>query len=390
MSTLDSLGKSIGEVIDERMSSPLISSFTIAWGIINYKFFVILFSDTPVKQTFLMIHEMFPDAWDLALRGFIYPLLAALFYLFVLPKPSQFVYEHWRKLQKWKNDTNYKYDSEAYETLAKSRAQRERINELVSELKNLNAENEQMRLDAKEQHREIIELKARTVGEEVDALKEVLHNVTQEREEFRKELDERGEELRRTREIFLREKTELLQKNEAHLAEKAKIQQHLSISQSELASLRKQFSDSEVQRQAIQQKLDAAEDEHLNALAEVERVLAESSRNRALDDKTLSPGEKLVSRLMAEDLVKSPFDVDQLSILKVVGENRGASAEGLYKISPLSDVHIDYCLVELTNQGFVGVNHGGDYEDASYYLTQEGRRVYVRAAQLQKTAEIAR
>jgi len=42
-----SLGKSIGDFVEERLTSPLISSFGLAWAAVNYKFFVILFSKNP-------------------------------------------------------------------------------------------------------------------------------------------------------------------------------------------------------------------------------------------------------------------------------------------------------------------------------------------------------
>jgi len=381
MSALDSLGKSIGEVVDERMSSPLISSFALAWSIINYQFFVILLSKTPVSETLHLIKiYCFPDYIAGALYGILFPLIAALFYLFVLPKPSQFVYEHWRKLQKWKNDTNYKYDSEAYETLAKSRTQRERINELTSEVKNLNAENEQMRLDAKEQMREIAELKARTIGEEVDALKDVLHNVTQERETYKLELERMSEEFERLTEKHSAETTELIRTVELRQAERAKLQQHLSEAQAERSALQKEIGEVQAKLRETDAKLGSAEEEHLKAVAELELHL---NSQREADDSDVSPlRERIIRSLKKEGLVTPSFDDNQLSVLQGVGHNRGATARHLYEILELSNVHIDFCLVELANEELVEAVQEVEYGDVGYQLTQSGRRVYVRADSL--------
>lgn len=380
MSALDSLGKSIGEVIDERMSSPLISSFAIAWAMINYKFFVILFSDTPVKQTFLLIQEIcFPDTWSWILKGLLYPLAAAMAYLFLLPKPSQFVYEHWRKLQKWKNDTNYKYDSDAYETLAKSRAQRERIAEISDELKKLNAENEQMRLDAKDRIKEISDLKARTVGEEVDALKDLLHHVTEEREEYKIEMERSLDELQKLTEKHALENAELVRTVEVRQAERAKLQQHLSEMQSERAVFQKQIEELRVALQTSEINMAELEAERRKAVTEVEAVLAKSQ----VEIESNPTQSEIIRTLVKEGLVQPPFDDDELLVLQGVANNRGHTSRQLYELIDLSPVNIDYCLVELAELGFLFSRADNEYDDPSYELTQLGRRIVVRAQNLQ-------
>lgn len=94
------ISKSLGSVIDERLSSPLVSSFAISWSIINWKFFVILFSDTTVSQTFAMVNELYnKSANDLFGWAFAAPFAASLVYIFWLPKLSQPIFRQWRITQ---------------------------------------------------------------------------------------------------------------------------------------------------------------------------------------------------------------------------------------------------------------------------------------------------
>jgi hypothetical protein len=386
MSAFDSLGKSIGEVIDERMSSPLISSFVLAWTMINYKFFVILFSETSVKQTFQLIQEIsFPDTKSWMLNGFLYPLAAAAFYLFILPKPSQFVYEHWRKLQKWKNDTNYKYDSEAYETLAKSRAQRERINELSEELKNLNADVEQLRTDAKDRIREISELKARPAGEEVDSLKDLLLNATEERDRHKNEIDQLRSELIQQKEKHTIESSQLAQTLEQRQSERAKLQQRLSEIQNDRTKIQQQLVDTETDLKNTQSTLNAMKGQHNNALTELAELRKSALEDKETNNQNLTAKEKIARKLIKEELVESTFDANQLTVLQGLAAHRGATTGFLYQTIELSPVHIDYCLVELVNQGLLETTQENEFDDQSYLLTQLGRRVYVRSDALAST-----
>lgn len=91
------ISKSLGSIIDERLSSPLISSFTISWSIINWKFFVILFSDTSVSQTFEMANKLYNNsASDLFGWTIAAPFAASLIYIYWLPKLSQPIFRQWR------------------------------------------------------------------------------------------------------------------------------------------------------------------------------------------------------------------------------------------------------------------------------------------------------
>jgi hypothetical protein len=75
-------------------------SFVVSWCLWNYRFLVILFSDTTLTQTFSQIDaSCFPDTWAVFYRGVLFPLLTSLAYIFVYPYPAKFVYEFTRRRQ---------------------------------------------------------------------------------------------------------------------------------------------------------------------------------------------------------------------------------------------------------------------------------------------------
>lgn len=107
---MDSVGKSVSNVIDERLSSPLISSFAIAWSLYNYKFFIIVFSAASVTDTFRLIREVVFPTWQVVLlNGFAIPALITALYIFVLPYPSKYVYERWSRTQKETKDIKQRW-----------------------------------------------------------------------------------------------------------------------------------------------------------------------------------------------------------------------------------------------------------------------------------------
>jgi hypothetical protein len=133
----------------DRLASPLLGSFSAAWCVWNYKFLVILFSDATVSQTFRLIETVaFPDAASIVGRGVVFPLLTALFYVFVYPHPARFVYEYSLQRQREANDVRRRIEAETLLTLeetrrfraefAKSeRASQETVDRLNSEISRL-------------------------------------------------------------------------------------------------------------------------------------------------------------------------------------------------------------------------------------------------------------
>ena len=159
------ISKTLGSVIDERLSSPLISTFVISWSLINYKFFVILFSKESVPKTFDLIEETFwkkkcvidlPWEYCTPLTQFlILPTIATALYLFVLPRPARWVYEHWRENQKRTNEIRIRYDDEQPISTEESQAYRRRNRELESELETAQRANELQLADLRKAEKEL-------------------------------------------------------------------------------------------------------------------------------------------------------------------------------------------------------------------------------------------
>lgn len=193
---INSIGKSISSVIDERLSSPMVSSFVIAWSLINYKFFVLLLSNTPATQTFDLIDKIcFPDWQAWLLQGFFYPLVASAFYIFMLPYPSRYVYEAWRRHQKQTDDIREKYESEKRLTVLESREYRQKAHELEASLDKANDTIRTMRADLQA---------ANQRADEFESLANSTEEIRAESKGLRDKLVATHEELDRAREQFKR------------------------------------------------------------------------------------------------------------------------------------------------------------------------------------------
>jgi hypothetical protein len=148
---LDDLLTSAKQTLVERLASPLLGSFAVAWCAWNYKFLVILFSSASVSQTFDLIEKIaFPDAWSIFARGIFYPLASASVYVFLYPYPARYIYEFTLKRQREINQTKQRIADETPLTREESRrlraefVQRERthagqVQELTNEITRLNA-----------------------------------------------------------------------------------------------------------------------------------------------------------------------------------------------------------------------------------------------------------
>ncbi len=106
----------------ERLSSPLLGSFLLSWLVWNWKFLVILFSENSVTTTFDLVNTLaFPDKTTLFLKGFFYPLLSSLAYVFLYPYPARFVYAFTLKRQRELNAIKQRTTDETLLTEKESR-----------------------------------------------------------------------------------------------------------------------------------------------------------------------------------------------------------------------------------------------------------------------------
>jgi hypothetical protein len=154
---LNDLLQSTKETLTERLSSPLLGSFAVAWCLVNYKFLVILFSAASVTQTFELIDTVaFPNSKAVWLNGVIRPLSLALAYVFVYPYPAQFIYGFTHRMRKETNRIRQQIEGETPLTLEESRDLRaeyieldrrnqEMADRLNAEIARLKAELDQVR-----------------------------------------------------------------------------------------------------------------------------------------------------------------------------------------------------------------------------------------------------
>jgi hypothetical protein len=129
---MEDLKKSVGAIITERLSSPLISTFAISWAFWNSKFFVILISNNSVTVTYKLIQELcFPNWYMSFFNGLVAPATLTIFYLYYLPTPLKLAYEQWSRTQKETKDIKQRWEDE--ELLGAADAQVLRRNLRLSE-----------------------------------------------------------------------------------------------------------------------------------------------------------------------------------------------------------------------------------------------------------------
>lgn len=110
---LDDLTKSIKAQLYERVSSPLIASFGIAWLGWNYRFVLVLLTSGTYTEKFAYIDaNLFPTFQQILLTGTVYPLATALFMLFIYPFPAKYVYRYWRERQRELKEIQKQIDDE--------------------------------------------------------------------------------------------------------------------------------------------------------------------------------------------------------------------------------------------------------------------------------------
>jgi hypothetical protein len=113
LSVIDELSKTIRAQLHERVSSPLLATFSIAWLVWNYKFILILFASVPLGEKFQIIDAVaFPSGISILLNGFVYPLATALALIFLYPIPARYVYEYAKKRQRELKEIQQKIDDE--------------------------------------------------------------------------------------------------------------------------------------------------------------------------------------------------------------------------------------------------------------------------------------
>lgn len=123
--SLAELTQDFKNLVLERFSSPLLMSFATAWIIINYKFFLIVFSGTNINYKLHLSAWYFERDNDFYYRhSLIYPLASAIVYTFIYPFLSREIqrFVTWRKIVEMRD----RQKAEAHEVF--SRVDVERLN----------------------------------------------------------------------------------------------------------------------------------------------------------------------------------------------------------------------------------------------------------------------
>lgn len=204
------LGKSVSTVIDERLSNPLVSSFAIAWPIINWRFLVILLSDNSVTTRFDLIKQhCYPDLSAALGWGLAVPFAAALVYIYWLPLLFQPVFKEWRINQQGTENIKNKYpiekvlsQEESWEYQKKQlelegQLNQERLtvrtlrgdlnvaSDKLDELESLKKQMEQQRIES-----QALKDKVRDVGQDLAKAQTIINNQRQRLDEARKSTEE--------------------------------------------------------------------------------------------------------------------------------------------------------------------------------------------------------
>jgi hypothetical protein len=131
---MDDLIKSLKAHLYDRLTSPLLSSVLIAWAAWNYRLFVVLLSNLDVQKKFDYIDTiLYPTLGDIFARGTIYPLLSALFLIYVYPIPARRVYEYVRSEQKKLKEIQQRIEDETPITVEQARELRTAIRKADSD-----------------------------------------------------------------------------------------------------------------------------------------------------------------------------------------------------------------------------------------------------------------
>lgn len=154
----DGFGTTVGSIVGERLSSPLISTFAISWSLWNFKFFVILLSDNTITTTYALIEaHCFPNAYMSLFNGLVAPATLTIFYLYYLPKPLMMAFEQWSKTQKETKDIKQRWEdqnllghADAQELRQNLRMAQSKLEDSDTEIRKLKAELRQSDLKSSE------------------------------------------------------------------------------------------------------------------------------------------------------------------------------------------------------------------------------------------------
>lgn len=131
---LEELSKTVKAQLYERVSSPLLGSFLIAWCGWNYKFVLVLISSMEAEKKLAYINaNLYPSMWDRVLEGFTYPLATSLALILLYPWPARWVFSYSRKQQVLLKKLQYEIDEDVPLNMEDARELRRSNNKIITE-----------------------------------------------------------------------------------------------------------------------------------------------------------------------------------------------------------------------------------------------------------------
>ncbi len=122
---IDDISKSIKASLYDRVTSPLFGAFAISFLFWNYKTVLILFSSMSALEKIDYIENtIYKGYWALTLNGGVFPLLSAILFIFIYPKPAELIYEYWNKRQRDLKIIRQKIEDETPITIEEGRVLR--------------------------------------------------------------------------------------------------------------------------------------------------------------------------------------------------------------------------------------------------------------------------
>lgn len=121
---------SIKAKLYERNSSPLLGAFVLSWCIWNFRLLMVIFSEATIQDKLSLIEnkktayidyfvfdncaswKILCDIHPYLTQGILLPLISAIAFIFVYPKPAKWIYSYWRTEQKNLREERQKIEDE--------------------------------------------------------------------------------------------------------------------------------------------------------------------------------------------------------------------------------------------------------------------------------------
>lgn len=166
----DEFVRGIREYVSDRFLSPLSSSITAAWCLWNYKALIVILSGESAIRKIHLMHLVYQDPFYSVFHLVVGPLATAIFYIYVFPYPSNWVYSYSLRRRKEALERKREIEDQTPLTQEESRAIRERFDSMELEHASL-----ALRLNGR-----------------IDSLKDQLKQAVEEKEDLLRKLTEAG------------------------------------------------------------------------------------------------------------------------------------------------------------------------------------------------------